>query len=56
MKTNHKTNEGNRTRNSDVHRESAEHWWAKLSPVQRMLTRRIAAMMTGLSETKRVEI
>ena len=56
MKTKNTTNDGSRNQNSDAHREGAEQWWAKLSPVQRMLARQIAAMMTELSETKRIEI
>src|SRR6185295_13560541 len=36
--------------------ETADQWWARISPMQKRVVRQIAVMMEQLTESKRIEI
>ncbi len=57
---NQNTNENNRAEASGtagtVGKETAEQWWARISPGQKALAQVIAGMIDEVTEDKRVEI
>jgi hypothetical protein len=56
MKINDHNNNPNNDRNIVFHNATAEQWWAKLSPVQKVLVHQVGRMMEDINENKRIEI
>jgi hypothetical protein len=54
--TDHRITDHGTTEHGATGRETAEEWWARISPTQRGLARVIAGMMREMTATKRVEI
>jgi len=56
MTTGDGTTDNRTTDHGTTGRETAEEWWARISPTQRGLARVIAGMMREMTATKRIEI
>ena len=63
MKSQKRHNQKSGDRNSEVQhqaslkrKETAEQWWGRISPIEKIVSQQIALMMDEISESKRIEI
>ena len=63
MKSQKRNNQQSGDRNSEVQhqaslrrKETAEQWWGRISPIEKIVAQQIALMMEEINESKRIEI